>query len=1118
MKSNANINIFKKSKAFVKVALPYGFVCWWLKHMQGRVIERRVFYYSGLYIRFMRILKFMLPFGLVMKYRARWIGGFGEKFCLNLAQSDGNVRRKKVVLVVHYAERTGAPFLSLHLARSFVDLGYELTIVLLGGGPLLKSFSKIARTELLKAFDFPDAWRMKVKQLFDEGYRNVYLNTAVSGALAKDFKNQGFNVVTLIHEMDYSIRILKLEEVVSEICEYSDAIVVASRVVSDSWRKIGVEVPEDKLKVLPQHNYHVQIRGEKACAKARRRIRRRYGIGEDKIVVLVCGEIGFCKGINQFLDLANELATKAGNVKLMWVGTMPDDLRHSAPDIVSNIINAKNCVFTGFQANVVDFYNAADIYLCCSESDAFPTVVLEAALCKLPVVLAEGYTGVADLFREAPAGLCKELSGHAFASEIIKLISNKTLCQKASDYAFKIGCHFNDFTKYAANLLKLYVGPSVSCIIPNYNYSRYLKARIKSVMRQSYVIDELIILDDNSTDNSDAVIREMLPEIRGRFVRGVKYIRNSKNEGVFRQWARGINEAFGDLVWIAEADDLCTPDLVARLVPFFEDPKVGLAYANSCEIDEFDFVHSPNCRFYTDSFSPTKWLSDYVNAGCREISECLAIMNTIPNASAVLFRREAIMGIPNEEWFQYVGLGDWFMYLNVALKWRIAFCSKTLNVHRRHSSCVMNQLGAREMYEYKMIYDFVEKMCKIPPSTKKAMQNHAYKHDLSQQIDKVCLNDCESLGSLRIMILLSEFGFGGGEIIPIRLANELYEMGYEVFVVSVDHKPRNVEVVEMLNPAISVRGLSEIGSYAALLRYIQENKIQAISSHVWWADYAAYQAVRDNMSVRWMMTMHGCYENLLKQSNYGEKFLSFLRDMLSRADVIGYIADKNLQVFTALGMKIGEKVVKLTNGLAKESHCAIDRQHFGIQKTDKVICLVGRGIPEKGWLQAIKAINLLNNDCESSETQRYHLLLLGDSDYVAELKEQYESKFIHFCGFQQDARRFMSTSDLLVLPSYFVSESQPFVIIEALSCEKPIVASDIGEIPKMLCRDGIEAGVVIPSNGQPVGVEELCSAIETVLDKNNYSRYCEGAKKLFYPYDIRTVANRYLQLLTGEKK
>lgn len=50
--------------------------------------------------------------------------------------------------------------------------------------------------------------------------------------------------------------------------------------------------------------------------------------------------------------------------------------------------------------------------------------------------------------------------------------------------------------------------PLVSVIIPNYNHARFLDERIQSVINQTYQNFELIILDDNSTDNSVEVMNQ----------------------------------------------------------------------------------------------------------------------------------------------------------------------------------------------------------------------------------------------------------------------------------------------------------------------------------------------------------------------------------------------------------------------------------------------------------------------------------------------------------------------------------------------------------------------------------------------------------------------------------
>ena len=78
--------------------------------------------------------------------------------------------------------------------------------------------------------------------------------------------------------------------------------------------------------------------------------------------------------------------------------------------------------------------------------------------------------------------------------------------------------------------------PLVSVIVPNYNYARYLDARIDSILRQTWTDFELILLDDASTDTS----REILEKYRNHpRVSRIEF--NTQNTGSpFQQWMKGI--------------------------------------------------------------------------------------------------------------------------------------------------------------------------------------------------------------------------------------------------------------------------------------------------------------------------------------------------------------------------------------------------------------------------------------------------------------------------------------------------------------------------------------------------------------------------------------------------
>ena len=72
----------------------------------------------------------------------------------------------------------------------------------------------------------------------------------------------------------------------------------------------------------------------------------------------------------------------------------------------------------------------------------------------------------------------------------------------------------------------------VSVVIPNYNYARYIRARIKSILQQTYPVYEIIVLDDHSTDGSGEMAKSIIYDAKvGRPDLNVKFIESEKNSG-----------------------------------------------------------------------------------------------------------------------------------------------------------------------------------------------------------------------------------------------------------------------------------------------------------------------------------------------------------------------------------------------------------------------------------------------------------------------------------------------------------------------------------------------------------------------------------------------------------
>jgi len=198
----------------------------------------------------------------------------------------------------------------------------------------------------------------------------------------------------------------------------------------------------------------------------------------------------------------------------------------------------------------------------------------------------------------------------------------------------------------------------------------------------------LIVLDDASGDDSVEVLEQLAVE----YEVPLRLVRNEVNSGsVFRQWAKGVELARGEFVRIAEADDLSEPECLERLIAAMPDKSVVMAYCQSEQIDGEGNTLASTYLEYTNDVSRDHWLRAYRRPGIDEIRECLAIKNTIPNVSAALFRRDALLNALHREFDTICSFriaGDWVTYIAVLAQGDIAFVPESLNLHRRHSSSV----------------------------------------------------------------------------------------------------------------------------------------------------------------------------------------------------------------------------------------------------------------------------------------------------------------------------------------------------------------------------------------------------------------------------------------------
>jgi glycosyltransferase involved in cell wall biosynthesis len=221
------------------------------------------------------------------------------------------------------------------------------------------------------------------------------------------------------------------------------------------------------------------------------------------------------------------------------------------------------------------------------------------------------------------------------------------------------------------------MSPRVSVIVPNYNHASFLKERMDSIFNQTYTDFEIILLDDCSSDDSPRMLKELEHHEQVSAV-----ILNTENSGsTFRQWRKGMAQAKGELIWIAESDDSCTADFLAQAIQAFDsEPKTVVFYAQSLMVDKAGATIRDN-KIWTDDLSEALWESDFQLDGKEFISEYLIHKNVIPNASAVLFDKS--VGMPFlDEVQEYKMCGDWLFWLLLCAEGTVAYSAKRMNRFR----------------------------------------------------------------------------------------------------------------------------------------------------------------------------------------------------------------------------------------------------------------------------------------------------------------------------------------------------------------------------------------------------------------------------------------------------
>ncbi|MBD2693189.1 glycosyltransferase [Anabaena catenula] len=222
--------------------------------------------------------------------------------------------------------------------------------------------------------------------------------------------------------------------------------------------------------------------------------------------------------------------------------------------------------------------------------------------------------------------------------------------------------------------------PLISVIIPVYNGEKTIRKTIDCVLKQSFSLLEIIVINDGSTDAT----LEIVQSISDSRLQVFSYV----NSGLSASRNRGLVHASGEFISFIDADDLWTSDkLEDQIKALQENPKAAVAYSWTDYIDGDDkFIKRGRHSTITG-----------------DVYTKLLLFNVLENGSNPLIRKEAFNTICGFD-ESLPAAEDWDMWLRLAAKYEFVVVPKAqilyrLSMHSMSTNLKKQEAGCLEVIE-----------------------------------------------------------------------------------------------------------------------------------------------------------------------------------------------------------------------------------------------------------------------------------------------------------------------------------------------------------------------------------------------------------------------------------
>lgn len=363
---------------------------------------------------------------------------------------------------------------------------------------------------------------------------------------------------------------------------------------------------------------------------------------------------------------------------------------------------------------------------------------------------------------------------------------------------------------------------------------------------------------------------------------------------------------------------------------------------------------------------------------------------------------------------------------------------------------------------------------------------------------------------MKILHLISSSGLYGAERVVIELSRSLkntYNCHPIVGVVKNANNP-HIEVAEEAKAnqidfvIFPCKGQFDLKLVSLLREYIKNNKVDIIHCHGYKSNFYGLLSAKNKPLVstnhnwlthHWRLKIYCFFDGLWMR--YFDRIVAVSDEI--KKDMLRYrIPEKKIMVIDN-GIDVG----RFNREIATENI----KKEFGLNGNIKVIGTIGSLKVEKGHTYLLKVAKEV---IKSIKDVRF--FIVGDGPLRKRLEDEAKDLGIKgniiFTGLRNDVPELLSIMDIFVLPS--IKEGLPIVLLEAMASKKPVIATKVGAVPKVI-EDNKDGILVAPGN-----INELKEAMIFLLTNKKLSKELSqnAYNKVASEFSSQTMCAKYSEI------